>query len=177
MSESVLQTEFEFTLPKGYVDEDGERHREGAMRLATAADEIKPLKDPRVRANEAYLTVIVLARVTTRLGTLEDVTPYVIENLYVTDLEHLQERYERINVSGADVLETTCPSCDESVSLEVQPGGEVVEVRPGGEAADGGDDPVSTGDRMASDGYGSSTGDRAPGATEEVDGAGNSGER
>lgn len=126
MSGDVLQTEYEFTLPQGYVDDDGERHRKGVMRLATAADEIKPLKDPRVRANGAYLTVILLARVTTRLGTLEDVTPHVIENLYVSDLEYLQDLYERVNIGGVDVVETTCPSCDEAIALEVHPGGEVV---------------------------------------------------
>lgn len=124
MSGDVLQTEFEFTLPQGYAD-DGTLHREGVMRLATAADEIKPLKDPRVRANEAYLTVILLARVITRLGALEDVNPGVIENLYVRDLEYLQDLYEQINGGGTDVLETTCPECSEEFSLELQPGGPV----------------------------------------------------
>ncbi len=126
MSGEVLQTEFEFTLPQGYVDDDGTLHREGVMRLATAADEIKPLKDPRVQANSAYLTVILLARVVTRLGTLENVSPHVIENLYVSDLEYLQDLYERVNVGGADVVDTTCPECGEEFSLELHPGGEVV---------------------------------------------------
>ena len=126
MSGDVLQTEYEFTLPQGYVDDDGNLHREGVMRLATAADEIKPLKDPRVQANSAYLTVILLARVVTRLGKLDTVNPHVVENLYVSDLEYLQDLYERINVGGTEAVDTKCPECGEDVSLEIHPGGEVL---------------------------------------------------
>ena len=97
MSESALQTEHEFTLPQGYVDDDGSLHKEGRMRLATAADEIKPLKDPRVQSNSSYLTVVLLSRVVTELGDLETVDADVIESLFVTDLEFLQELYERVN--------------------------------------------------------------------------------
>ena len=118
MSGSVLQTEFEFTLPQGYVDDTGTRHRDGVMRLATAADEIKPLKDPRVRSNESYLTVILLSRVVTQLGTIESVSPHTIENLYVADLAYLQNLYERVNQRGADVIDTVCPSCGEQFSVE-----------------------------------------------------------
>ena len=122
MSGDVLQTEYEFTLPQGYVDDDGTRHRDGVMRLATAADEIKPLKDPRVQANEAYLTVILLARVITQLGTIENITPHTIEGLYVSDLEYLQSLYERINGDGpADVRAATCPGCGEEYEFEVHP--------------------------------------------------------
>ena len=97
MTDSALQTEHEFTLPQGYVDDDGTLHKEGRMRLATAADEIKPLKDPRVQSNSSYLTVVLLSRVVTELGDLETVDPEVIESLFVTDLEFLQGLYERIN--------------------------------------------------------------------------------
>jgi hypothetical protein len=92
-----FQTEVEFELPKGYVDDTGMLHRRGTMRLATAADEILPLRDPRVQQNEAYLTVIVLARVITRLGSLSDISTSVIEGLYASDLAHLERLYERIN--------------------------------------------------------------------------------
>jgi hypothetical protein len=92
-----FQTEIEFELPKGYVDEGGTLHRRGMMRLATAADEILPLRDPRVQQNEAYLAVIVLARVITRLGTLGEVHTGVIENLYASDLGYLQRLYEKFN--------------------------------------------------------------------------------
>ncbi len=93
----MIQTEYEFTLPIGYQDEDGNLHREGTMRLATAADEILPLKDPRVQANEAYLIVILLARVVTKLGFLPQVNPKIIEGLYAADLAYLQELYNRVN--------------------------------------------------------------------------------
>lgn len=96
------------------------------MRLATAADEIKPLNDPRVQSNESYLTVIILARVVTTLGTLENITPHVIENLFVSDLEYLQDLYERVNTRRADVVETACPDCGEQFTVEVQPGSALV---------------------------------------------------
>jgi hypothetical protein len=95
-----LQTEFEFTLPKGYVDPDGDLHKKGVMRLATAADEILPMKDARVQAKEANLTAIRLSRVVTKLGSLERVTPEVIESLPVSDLTYLQDFYRRINQHG-----------------------------------------------------------------------------
>ena len=96
-----FQTEIDFELPKGYVDEHGTLHRSGDMRLATAADEILPLRDPRVQQNEAYLTVIVLARVVVRLGTLKDIHAGVIEGLYASDLAYLQRLYEKFN-AGED---------------------------------------------------------------------------
>jgi hypothetical protein len=102
-----FQTEIEFELPKGYVDDAGTLHRGGTMRLATAADEILPLRDPRVQQNEAYLAVIVLARVVTRLGTLADIHTGVIENLYAADLAYLQRLYEKFNASDESYLEIT----------------------------------------------------------------------
>lgn len=93
----MFQTEFEFTLPCGYLDEDGTLHRDGVMRRATAADEILPLKDPRVQKNEAYLIVILLSRVITRLGSVPAINPKVIENLFATDLAYLQNLYNAIN--------------------------------------------------------------------------------
>ncbi|WP_017662937.1 hypothetical protein [Baaleninema simplex] len=93
----MFQTEFEFTLPKGYVDADGNLHRKGIMRLAKAIDEIAPMRDPRVKANAAYSTVIILARTITRLGAIEDISPTVIENLYACDLNYLQDLYRQIN--------------------------------------------------------------------------------
>jgi hypothetical protein len=98
----MFQTEFEFTLPCGFLDEDGTLHRAGMMRRATAADEILPLKDPRVQKNEAYLVVILLARVVTRLGSLAAINPKVIEGLFATDLAFLQELYNRINRLDAE---------------------------------------------------------------------------
>jgi hypothetical protein len=100
-SRATFQTEVEFTLPKGYLDSTGILHRKGVMRLATAADEILPLRDPRVQQNPAYLAVIVLARVITRLGDLPDVDTRVIEGLYASDLDYLQRLYERINGDDA----------------------------------------------------------------------------
>ncbi|HHI96311.1 MAG TPA: phage tail assembly protein [Thermodesulfatator atlanticus] len=115
----MLQTEFEFTLPKGYIDEEGRLHRQGVMRLATAADEILPLKDPRVQNNPAYLTIIVLSRVILRLGDLPDVNPRVIEGLFLEDLLYLQDLYQRLNGGGSYTLKTKCPHCGEEVAVEV----------------------------------------------------------
>ena len=95
-----MRTEFAFTLPLGYVDDGGTVHREGSMRLATARDEIEPLRDPAVRQNEAYLTVLLLSRVVTRIGDLTDVTPATVEELYAADFDHLQRLYERLNTDG-----------------------------------------------------------------------------
>jgi hypothetical protein len=92
-----MQTEFEFTLPKGYLDPDGNIHRKGVMRMSRAMDEIVPLRDPRVKSNPAYATVIILSRVITRLGALEEVTPVVIEGLFACDLNYLQKFYRQIN--------------------------------------------------------------------------------
>jgi hypothetical protein len=122
MSGSTLQTEFEFALPRGYADDEGTLHTEGVMRLATAADEILPLKDPRVKSNPSYLTVILLSRVVTRIGTVEDVTPHVVENLFVSDLAYLQELYERVNGREADVVDAVCPECGERFEVEVEVG-------------------------------------------------------
>ena len=96
----MFQTEFDFTLPKGYLDGEGNLHRQGVMRLAKAMDEIVPLKDPRVKTNPAYATVLILARVVVRLGALEALTPRVIENLYAADLNYLYDLYRQINNLG-----------------------------------------------------------------------------
>ncbi|GBO51573.1 hypothetical protein APA_537 [Pseudanabaena sp. lw0831] len=93
----MIQTEFEFTLPKGYVDGDGNLHRKGVMRLSRAIDEIVPMRDPRVRSNPAYATVIILARVIIKLGGLEEISSMVIENLFASDLSYLQKFYRQIN--------------------------------------------------------------------------------
>lgn len=93
----MFQTEFEFALPKGYLDSEGNLHRKGVMRLSTAMDEIAPLRDPRVRANPAYATIIILARVITQLGALSEVTPVIVEGLFAQDLSYLQDFYRCIN--------------------------------------------------------------------------------
>src|SRR5690349_9862811 len=97
---SGLQTEFEFTLPRGYLAPDGRLHKKGRMRLATAMDEIAPLRDPRVRANQAYLVIILLARVVTQLGEVEVIDTGVVENLFSADLAFLQDFYRDINEVG-----------------------------------------------------------------------------
>ena len=119
---TTIQTEFEFTLPQGYVDGDGTLHREGTMRLANAADEIEPLQDPRVQSNSSYLTVILLARVITELGDLDSVNTTVIENLFVKDLEYLQNLYARVNHQGSNTVRTVCPDCEHEFSVDANSG-------------------------------------------------------
>ena len=119
----MLQTEFPFVLPMGYVDAEGTLHREGTMRLATAFDEIAPLKDPRVHSNPAYLLVILLSRVVTRLGHLEHVNPKVIEGLFAADLSCLEDLYRRINQNGHGLVRAQCPRCEHQFDLEVSPPG------------------------------------------------------
>lgn len=105
----MFQTEFEFVLPKGYLDGEGNLHRKGVMRLAKAMDEIAPLKDPRVKSNPAYATIIILARVISRLGSLEDINPRIIENLYAIDLNYLYDLYREINEVARGESRTATP--------------------------------------------------------------------
>jgi hypothetical protein len=114
----VELTEFPFTLPQGLADPDGTVHREGAMRLATAFDEIEPLKDPRVRTNPGYLVIILLARVITRLGGIEHLNTRAVENLYAADLAFLQDFYQRINGNGHSRLQVGCPHCGGEFEVE-----------------------------------------------------------
>jgi len=118
-ADQALQTEFAFHLPRGFVDEHGQRHRNGIMRLATARDEILPMRDPRVRDNDCYLTVLVLSRVISRLGSISDVTPAVIENLFASDLVFLQDLYRRLNQEGHSQASVVCPACDHEFSVDL----------------------------------------------------------
>lgn len=121
---SEFTTEFEFVLPRGYLASTGELHREGTMRWATGADEILPNNDRRVQSNPAYLVVILLSRVVTRLGTLETINPKVIEGLFAVDLAYLQDFYNRINSDQANRVSATCPQCQHVFQLEPGPPGE-----------------------------------------------------
>ena len=114
-----MRTEFPFTLPRGYVDASGNIHREGAMRLATARDEIEPLRSAEVKQNEAYLSVLLLSRVVTRIGDVQEVTPDVVENLFAADFDHLQRLYERLNTDGESVGSVTCPSCSQPFEVDL----------------------------------------------------------
>jgi hypothetical protein len=114
-----MRTEFPFTLPRGYVDASGNVHREGAMRLATARDEIEPLRSAEVKQNEAYLSVLLLSRVVTRIGEVQEVTPDVVENLFAADFDHLQRLYERLNTDGESVGSVTCPSCSQPFEVDL----------------------------------------------------------
>lgn len=120
----TLQTEFNFTLPRGYVDSDGHVHKEGVMRLATANDEIAPMKDSRVQANPGYLAVILLSRVVKRLGELPQVNPRVMEELFAADFAFLEDFYRRINGTGHNRIHVTCPECEKKFEVEVQGSGE-----------------------------------------------------
>ena len=120
----TIQTDFEFTLPRGYVDREGNLHKEGVMRLATAMDEISPLRDPRVTANQAYLAIVLLARVITKLGSLSDVNTGVIEKLFSADFAYLQDFYRRINENGTAKVGASCPECSHNFEVDLgHPGG------------------------------------------------------
>lgn len=114
-----MQTQIEFTLPRGYVDDAGEIHRDGTMRLATARDEIEPFREVDVRQNSAYLTVLLLARTVTRIGAITQVTPALVESLYAADFDHLQRLYERINSDGEAVGVVSCPECSHRFEVDL----------------------------------------------------------
>ena len=114
-----LQTEFEFILPRGYIDQDGNLHRQGVMRMATAMDEIAPLRDLRVRSNEAYLVIVLLSRVVVKLGTLQHISTGVIENLFAADLAYLQAFYRQINEQGSSVITIRCAECNQEMELDL----------------------------------------------------------
>lgn len=121
-----LRTEYPFSLPRGYVDEHGHMHRDGIMRLATARDELTTQADQRVRANPAYLTVLLLERTVTTLGDLPAVDTFVVENLFASDLAFLQDLYRRINADGHTEVAVSCPHCGSDFAVDVAgdaPGG------------------------------------------------------
>jgi len=112
-----LKTEYEFVLPRGFVDADGNVHKEGVMRLASAKDEIVPLNDMRVQRNRAYLIIVLLSRVVSKLGSVPEVNTGIIENLFAGDLRFLEEMYNRINEDEATV-QVTCPECGSKFEKE-----------------------------------------------------------
>jgi hypothetical protein len=114
-----LQTEFEFTLPRGFVDQNGNLHRHGVMRLATARDEIDPLRDLRVRGNQAYLVIVLLSRVIVRLGDFNQVTPQMVEDFFAADLAYLQAFYRQINEEGTSRVKVKCASCGSDVEIDL----------------------------------------------------------
>ena len=122
----AFQTEYPFTLPKGFVDPEGNLHRHGVMRLATAKDEIVPLQDYRVQSNRAYLVIILLSRVITKLGDIKYIDTDIIENLFSTDLAYLQEFYRQINETGTANVQAKCPSCGQEFQVDIGTGAATV---------------------------------------------------
>ncbi|BDH05202.1 MULTISPECIES: zinc-ribbon domain-containing protein [Streptomyces] len=120
--EPALRTEFEFELPRGYVDEAGTVHRHGSMRLATARDELRPQIDLRVKENPAYLSVVLLSQVITRIGTITDVHAGVVERMYATDVAFLQDFYRRVNSEGHTRAAVTCPHCEGGFEVDLSGG-------------------------------------------------------
>lgn len=108
-----METIFDFTLPKGYMDNDGVLHKHGRMRLATAADEIQSTRDPRVLSNPSYLTIVILSRVIVEIEGVSAIVPNTIERLFTADLAFLQDMYQRINDIEAPEMEVVCPKCGE----------------------------------------------------------------
>lgn len=118
-----IQTTFDFVLPRGYVDGNGVLHREGTMRLATARDELMPLLDPKVQQHEGFLSLVLLGRVVTRLGTLPHIDDQVMGGLWAADLAFLQDVYRRINTEGHTMLGVTCPNCSQEFTVDMAGGG------------------------------------------------------
>lgn len=114
-----LQTHHSFTLPQGYLDPEGEVHREGVMRLATARDEIEPLRDPEVRRNEAYLSVLLLSRTVLQIGAITEITPNLIQELFAADFDHLQRLYERLNTDEGARGSVACPDCRQRFEVDI----------------------------------------------------------
>ena len=123
-----FQTEFEFVLPRGYIDSQGSIQRVGRMRLATALDEIEALQDPRVQANEAYLPVVLLSRVVTQLGEYAGAPPQVIEKLFASDMAYLEDVYLRLNNQQTITLGVVCPHCSSRFDVQVAPLGDTAEI-------------------------------------------------
>ena len=118
-SPHLLRTEVEFTLPLGYLDSAGALHRQGVMRLATAADEIQPQQDARVLANQAYIGILLLSRVVVRLGSISPVPPAIVEGLFSADYAYLQDLYVRLNELGGTLADTRCPECGAQFTVDV----------------------------------------------------------
>lgn len=134
----AFQTEVEFTLPLGYLEGDGTLHREGVMRLATARDEILPLQDYRVQSNRAYLVIVLLSRVITKLGDFKSISVDTVENLFSTDLAYLQEFYRKINEEGgAPKHHVTCPKCQHEMDVDMVTGAVLAEDGGSGQAGPG----------------------------------------
>lgn len=115
----TLQTQFEFTLPHGYVDQEGTLHKQGVMRMATAMDEIVPLRDLRVRSNDAYLVIVLLSRVIIQLGNITNINTHMIENLFAADLAYLQAFYRQINEQGSSILAIPCSACQNETVVDL----------------------------------------------------------
>lgn len=113
----MFQTEFEFVLPKGFVDKEGNIHKKGIMRLATAKDEISPLQDYRVRNNESYMIIILLSRVISKLGDLKNIDSSTIEQLFSSDLDFLQRFYQKINSEESSDINIKCPHCENEIHI------------------------------------------------------------
>src|SRR4029079_12680527 len=138
LTSRALRTEFPFVLPRGYVDAEGTLHRDGVMRLATARDEILPLQDYRVQSNRAYLVIVLLSRVITKIGEETHVTVDIIENLFSTDLAYLQEFYRKINEEGgAPKHHVACPKCQHELDVDMVTGAVITEEGGGGQSGPG----------------------------------------
>ena len=121
MSFNLLKTVFEFVLPQGFVDAQGQVHRQGQMRLATALDEVQSMEDARVQQNEGYLPVVLLSRVIVRLGTLPMVTPDVVAHMFAADFAYLEDLYQRLNTPVPVQVNVVCPHCSQPFQLQVAP--------------------------------------------------------
>lgn len=140
----TLRTEYDFTLPRGYVDSAGGVHRRGTMRLATARDELEPLRNPTISGpDDPRLTILILARVVTKLGDVPMVTSNEIEELFAADLAFLQDFYGVINFGTQQEFDEFIAAQEASPAVAGSTAGGGLESGPTdgtGDAADAGAD-------------------------------------
>ncbi|GAB4137355.1 MAG: hypothetical protein Fur0037_02400 [Planctomycetota bacterium] len=112
MADDAVKTEYTFELPKGYVDEKGQTHRKVTLREITGADQ-EAMLNPQLRNNPAKMLTALLARVITKLGTLEgrQVDAGVTADMFKSDRDFLILKLKEIDSGPEMDIDVECPDC------------------------------------------------------------------